>query len=255
MRGTMLGLFLLISASCAAPPGGSSCCEDHVGDDLGPPPTCESMGWACLSPDMGSTDGCPAGLHPTDFGDCEGGTVCCAPGENCFKEGEIFDSDFKRGNCCPGLVEVSNAHGSGTRGSVQTKHRQICTACGDGICGPFENPSNCQDCPTKPDPTCQTVNYDCKAECAENEYDPGYPGCPEGQSCCSVVGCLPAGQVVMEAYPEGCCDGLQEISATITVEGGACEPDPDANPVCAACPDGTCDEGWENTCNCPEDCE
>ena len=213
------------------------------------------MGWECLIPDDGAADDCPAGLHSTDFGGCENGTFCCATNEYCFKEGESFDSDFDVGNCCPGLVEVGNAHGSGNPCSGQMKHRWICTACGDGVCGPFENPCNCsEDCPVPSEPTCQTVNYNCAAECAENEYDAGYPGCPEGQSCCSVVGCLPAGQVVMEAYPERCCGGLQEIPSTTTGDDGACESDPDAKPLCAACPDGTCDEEWENACNCPEDC-
>lgn len=236
--------------------GGADCsCVDNGGS---PPalPTCESMGWACLAPDEGITDGCPAGLHPTDFGDCEDGTVCCAPGEYCFKEGEIFDSDFKVGNCCPGLVEVGNGHGSGHPCSGQAKHRHICTACGDGICGPFENPCNCsEDCPVLSEPTCEDINSTCAAECGEGTYASITPGCPEGQSCCSAFGCLPAGQVVIESYHERCCDGLQEISATITGEGGACEPDPDGEPVCAACPDGICDEAWENTCNCPEDCK
>ena len=58
----------------------------------------------------------------------------------------------------------------------------------------------------------------------------------------------------MEAYHERCCDGLQEIQATTSGEDGDCESAPDANPFCAACPDGICDGGWENACNCPEDC-
>jgi hypothetical protein len=88
------------------------------------------------------------------------------------------------------------------------------------------------------------------------EYDSGYPGCDAGQSCCSVVGCLPAGQVVMNPpYPEGCCDGLQEVTATTTGDDGACQIKPDGDPICAACPDGHCDEEWENACNCPEDCD
>ena len=231
----------------------NSCIADQGGDSE-PPLTCEYMGWECLTPDEDSDDGCPVGLHPTDFGDCEDGTVCCATNEYCFKEGEIFDADFGIGNCCPGLVEVGNAHGSGNPCSGQTKHRWICTACGDGICGPFENPCNCQDCPTKPDPTCQDINYTCAAKCGEGTYVVDSPGCTEGQFCCSVVGCLPAGQVVMEAYHERCCDGLQEIQATTSGEDGDCESAPDANPFCAACPDGICDGGWENACNCPEDC-
>jgi hypothetical protein len=237
--------------------GGTDCtCAPDEGGTPPPPPTCESMGWECLAPDEGSIDGCPAGLHPTDFGDCVEGTVCCVPGEHCFDEGQIFDSDFDVGNCCPGLVEVGNAKGSGNPCSSQTKHRSICTACGDGVCGPFENPCNCQDCPTTPDPTCQDINNTCAEECGEGTYAVTTTnGCPEGHSCCYLFGCLPAGQVVIESYHERCCDGLLEIPATTTGDDGACAPDPDANPICAACPDGTCDEGWENACNCPEDCE
>ena len=50
-----------------------------------------------------------------------------------------------------------------------------------------------------------------------------------------------------------CCDTLKQKMPKGAF-AAECMPAVGAGTVCLACGDGTCDEEYENTCNCPEDC-
>ncbi len=67
-------------------------------------------------------------------------------------------------------------------------------------------------------------------------------------------GCIGAGESI-QFYPgskEKCCPGLKEIPI-IYGSGGLCGPSVNGAMLCSDCGNNFC-EGWENECNCAEDC-
>jgi hypothetical protein len=76
---------------------------------------------------------------------------------------------------------------------------------------------------------------------------------------CIKAGGVYQGPAVLGKIQGDCCDGLNYINEVhvpltgninckeLAVAGG--------NLICSACGNGKCESGWENKCNCPEDCE
>jgi len=80
----------------------------------------------------------------------------------------------------------------------------------------------------------------------------------------AIVGCIPAGNVYQSPAGLGeikgeCCEGSSPIAEVfIPLTGGFnCEELSvvGGNSICSACGNGNCESGWENKCNCPEDCD
>jgi hypothetical protein len=112
-----------------------------------------------------------ASFFDTDLGQCEkedstDGLVCtacgdgvCGVGENqcncekdcqrpCLAAGETFEDKDPEGHCCDGLTAVLDRTFQERGGCVDPKCEcYVCTACGDGVCGPGESLCNClADC-------------------------------------------------------------------------------------------------------------
>ncbi len=142
----------------------------------------------------------------------------------CVKEGEM-GSGFVPGppmECCEGLSAIAVAEWDPAGMCMIASDVFICAACGNGFCEEeWENPCNCP------------------MDCEENQE------------------CLGEGEMGSGMLPGGpqCCPGL----ATIGVE----EYDPETGMcmmmmdvfLCSLCGNGSCEEGWENLCNCPADCD
>lgn len=65
-------------------------------------------------------------------------------------------------------------------------------------------------------------------------------------------GGIPLSSGESEIY-KPCCEGLISISEDI-LQKGTCRIVDDSGWICSDCGNNTCEE-WENSCNCPEDCE
>ena len=138
--------------------------------------------------------------------DCEG------PPPECFGLGEAYNEFETDLTCCPGLTAVPDCFDEGSGCICPGCPCMICTECGDGSCGPFENKCNCpEDCSPVPPPP---------LECY-----PAFPDCPENSYCK-----LPQGQCYQEGA-WGMCTVIPELCTWIM------------NPVCG------CDQvTYDNEC-------
>jgi len=74
--------------------------------------------------------------------------------------------------------------------------------------------------------------------------------------------CLKAGEIYQSPGGLGkirgeCCDGMDTI-AEYTLQEINCElfnQEAGGNSICSNCGNNNCEIGWENICNCPEDCK
>jgi len=205
------------------------------------PPMCPTCGpyWTCVAGEC--VEKC--GEWPVEIMECAG---------LCYPEGTHFQAD--EGNpdaiCCPGLTAVEDTF------PVETPEPPgwycegfdcpcfVCTACGDGVCGPGENGCNCpQDCPglgCQPPAFFQQVElvelldsgspvYDGKPVAVAGTVSTGPVGCtmiecPPGDPCCNACGAGleltgPEGGIALvpgEVSPVGCngneCDFLQNCT-------------------------------------------
>ncbi len=271
-------------------PYGRALCPDGMlanGDPLGCEgqccleATCLDLGGTCV-PNAGS---CGEGQSPVaGRRGCPGaGTVCCLPDEPvCVGEGETgyrLDGDPNNDDCCPNLVELSNAApDNGGNCMAVPDGSFLCGFCGNDVCGPGENYCNCgADCA---EPGECTMDAECPArQCTNVNVDPGGQGCMEtGYTCDSTSGqCLPSeegfqGMVCDSArgrcvppctekgeigmMPDGrCCPGLDTAPyASLDINGQCQYPDCSCF-LCIAEGDDLCDaDDGENVCN-STDCE
>ena len=183
----------------------------------------------------------------------------------CAGEGAFIEKPEESAGCCAGLASIPDCVNEGLGDPVcMCTEGVMCTMCGNGECGPGENECNCpEDCPFEPFNWCEEAGGECTMGqpttdgCAYG-WGPVYlDGCSNGDLCCmpDEIICAVKGETV-NGLPDDtkCCVGLSPIGmfkfdpATGTCEmliGGS---------VCAVCGDGVCESGWENLCNCPEDC-
>ncbi|MFH1532577.1 MAG: MopE-related protein [Pseudomonadota bacterium] len=107
---------------------------------------------ACGAPVECTNDAdCPQPDGPCSMAACENGKCVYFQDPNCgcVPEGEGFTTfDPLLVGCCPGLTAIIQAYydpATGMCGMVGNAF--VCTHCGDGQCGPGENPCNCEaDC-------------------------------------------------------------------------------------------------------------
>ncbi len=191
----------------------------------------------------------------------------------CVKEGGWWGMDGT-GQCCPGLeqVGVSEAADGGQCLPLDCGVWTVCADCGDGMCGTGESFCTCE--------------VDCPGDCVqEGGVILGTTGCCSGlksvplgddgacllHACvdcgdgtCSYgedpdncppdcYACTPAGSTFPSGLGE-CCEGLDALSTNTPDDQGVCPELPMIGPVLGPdCGDGSC-AGWENHCNCLEDC-
>lgn len=174
---------------------------------------------ADMSPDGMSTDMASDGMSADMAPDM-------APGE-CAGEGESVAVVPDAPPCCDGLEAIpcdmpndeGNACPGGCAGAV------ICADCGNGICGPGENPCNCAlDCPA-PGAACAET-----ADCVDR---------PAPIRCLGLWRCDPDASYPSDARDESGCGYSCLGSLTGCDDDGDCVP-PD---TCIACPlDGGCED-------------
>lgn len=264
------------------PPDGSCCFFD--GD-------C-AEGLHCVGGQIGGTMGhCKP---PLTGGDCWGNEDCPINGQICFGEkicpcdafcdvedepghctmGEDLDCCYDAQDCSPGLVCVPE-HNLTTFGVC--KPMSMGDGCWfDSDCAANETCFGVYICPCDADCGQGDTIGDCMPNWCEldgGECGLGAPtsdgcpygwgpvnlaGCDEGDLCCMPDQDMCAGKgETVSGIPddEPCCDSLDAIAAEeIDPETGQCEA-LIGGMICAACGDGQCESGWENPCNCPEDCK
>jgi len=167
--------------------------------------------------------------------------------ENCIKETGTYLGQFDGENkCCPGLVplwdckEQSCANDPTCDGGFTCSCPKclcyVCTACGDGICGPGENKCNCPgDCiGCASDLDCDDGNDCtkdfCDAASGKCANDP-IPNC--GLGCMADFDCAPGWYC---RFPDGMCPF---VAGDVPVLMGACVPKPEV-----------CFELWAPVCGC-----
>ncbi|MCA9538515.1 MAG: hypothetical protein KC620_06475 [Myxococcales bacterium] len=192
---------------------------------------------------------CCAGLFPTSCDapladgtcpeGCDGASICtacgdgrCGLGENicncpldcddaaCAGAGEVVPVVPGAPMCCQGLSPIGcdRPAADGSCGADPCVGAFVCAACGDGVCGPGENPCNCA--------------VDCAGggECVgEGDSVPVVPNAPQ------------------------CCPNLTPVGCEVPDANGVCQECVGAS-RCTRCGDGQCGVG-ENICNCPDDCD
>ncbi|HOU54029.1 MAG TPA: hypothetical protein PLQ97_08890 [Myxococcota bacterium] len=168
----------------------------------------------CQAP--GDCEGLP---HDACLGawECRDGrcTWVCAP-PDCVPEGGSIPVAPDAPSCCPGLSSIA-CDRPGEDGTCQPcVGAALCARCGDGDCGPGENPCNCpEDCPRP---------------------------------------CLGLGSRFLDTGAgDQCCEGLLAAPDCDLVEGPACSCPKCACYLCIPCGDGICGP-YEHFCNCPKDC-
>ncbi len=184
---------------------------------------------------------------------------------SCIGEGQVL-ANAEAGNlCCPGLTQIPDcvAEVFGELSCMCTE-ASMCTHCGDFDCGPGENVCNCPgDCPFEAPSGCVLDGGECMPGQPTTDGCPyGWgpvelPGCTEIEVCCMTdqTVCAVKGETV-SGMPgdESCCPSLAPIPATeIDPATGDCAV-MIGGMICAVCGDGVCESGWENMCNCPDDC-
>ncbi len=229
--------------------------QDSGGED-GAPKLCVDAGGVCHIPLPGmQMDGCGHLHGKQELEGCDPGEICCVP-ISCYGLGGTYESFDDL--CCDGLVRadqcVKDQYG---QCSCPNCPCTVCLECGDLVCDPlYENECNCpEDCLWNPFAECTEAGGICKDGCGPYEYTIGTAACSQAGSCClpHVDDCAGPGQTVA-VYPGApqCCPGLTAIPPAIEVEG-ECELVVGAS-ICSPCGNDVCDPGWENRCNCPEDC-
>ena len=164
-------------------------------------PTCAELGGSCTTGEWDRilSYPCDSGFYPSESSHgCESQWLwCCAPMETgCIAEGRLGD-DARTDACCNGLTRISNRHPSNMGGCDDGPAGTfLCTDCGDGVCGLYENKCNCaEDCASAGEcsstgpgcPTTTCLNRDSflfESECVEYIYncDPNSSYCLQSQS-------------------------------------------------------------------------
>ncbi|GEM_PF-4104551 len=238
--------------------------EPDSQEDVGPQDTaeteivgeCQAAGGTCrvALPGM-QMDGCATLEQKAELGGCPDGEICCTSIE-CYPLGGTYESFEDL--CCEGLTRIDQCfEEEGLGCTCPNCPCAVCTMCGDGICsGPHENHCNCPgDCSIDPNKECTQAGGVCREECGEGEYSIGSGACSEAGECCVEKDdeCVGPGETA-GVYPgaPACCPGLKALSPAVMVNG-ECEFAMGAV-TCSPCGNGICEPGWENKCNCPEDC-
>jgi len=212
---------------------------------------CKENGGTCMS-------ACPRGHEPLDVGGCEGGDVCCSKEKACLTEGEAAEYAPGSPPCCGTLVPIDVTEwGGGELGCQPNENWYVCSYCGNNNCETWESPCTCgHDCDEIQKNFCEEEGGMCWGSdepCPEGTTPVFTAGCPDGMQCCmeNGAGCVDAGGHI---FDEGkfCCEGLEMIEEQFVNEEGQCQDTFEM--LCTACGNGACEDGWENECNCPEDC-
>ena len=234
--------------------------EDVPGPDSGVDTIenlCLAGGGTCMIPLPDEDgDGCPDAYTPAGLSGCGDMEICCVPIEiPCVPEGKGFESFETDGVCCPGLVPVDDCFYEDGGCACPNCPCFVCTACGNGQCGPGENVCNCpEDCDGSGPNDCLEGGGVCEDECPPG-WGPVYlAGCSDGEVCCLPEDdCLPAGETVsVGPDSKDCCPGLSKIGIFEIDDNGECVM-LIGGMVCSDCGNGYCEE-WESICSCPEDC-
>ncbi|MBM4370392.1 MAG: hypothetical protein FJ098_01975 [Deltaproteobacteria bacterium] len=212
--------------------------------------TCQDEGGICTEVCYGARSNLPGCL---DF------EVCCINPVECLGEGLSMENLPGSPPCCEPLTALAVSTWDPSDKCVLDETWYVCSLCGDGSCQEWESSCSCpEDCPVvPPENLCFEVGGACYGSCppgwtAMDEYT---PWCPASKTCCVPDGleCLGAGSfqpVIPDPTP--CCAGLETIPSAKVNEDGQCDWMQGAA-LCSDCPNGLC-EGWENFCNCPDDC-
>gem|GEM_PF-1792749 len=198
--------------------------------------------------------------------DCVGAWSCaagrCGWGCDvpCVAEGQSAPVIPNAPACCAGLGKVPCDAPDADGVCQSCDGASVCVACGDGQCGPGENPCNCPaDCTNEPVDLCALAGGSCTELCNEGgmaEYVVADAGCKEGSVCCvpDYDGCFGLGGGFLDFDTEGkCCEGLVASSDCDVMEDGSCSCPKCPCYVCLPCGDGVCGP-FEHACNCPADC-
>ena len=148
---------------------------------------------------------------------------------SCAKEGEAIGSSGMPAACCMGLKAVTGI--GGFIGDCSSSYAppgglSICSKCGDGICNSYAGEDKC-NCPKD----CEAKDGKSVEKCAGfgQQID------SERKSCCP-----PLKAINPYLNKDDCSKNSEDIASSIT--------------VCDLCGNGIC-AGFENKCNCPEDCK
>ena len=203
---------------------------------------------------------CDAQDLPHD--DCVGEWTCSANqcswqcGSSCVAEGGSVPVVPNAPECCPGLGNVPCDAPDADGVCQSCDGASLCVACGNGQCGPGENPCNCPaDCTNGPVDLCALAGGTCAAQCADGDTVVANAGCPVDDACCvKPAGCLGLGAGFLDFDTEGkCCEGLVASSDCDVMEDGSCSCKKCPCYLCLPCGDGVCGP-FEHACNCPADC-
>jgi len=207
---------------------------------------CAAAGGSCQPLGQGCPEQAPEALAWS----CAAGEICCLQPEICLAAGRTA-----RGvelECCEGLAPVPLVVGVG-EGCVEQEGASVCTACGDGVCDPWENACSCPD-DCRDDELCTDRGGRCAellAGCAPEETVEQQIGCAGERVCCTPPSpCVAAGEELLLAS-QACCQGLLPLRE-VAAAPNDCQPA--AEPLtCSACGDRICD-AWEDRCSCDVDC-
>jgi len=208
--------------------------------DCGSPPASEVPGSTCLDDIDNDCDA----LVDCDDPDCEPccGDGDCDPGEdscNCLVDCGVPPSTEVPGSTCADGVD-NDCDGNADCNDPDCDLDPSCQGCGDGGCGPGENPCNCEpDCgpmvSEEPGLTCQDgVDNDCDSliDCDDSDCssDPacqvcGDGTCGAGESCTCPADC---GTPAAQEYQGATCDDGEDndCDSLIDCDDSDCVADP-----------------------------
>ncbi len=213
----------------------------------------DASGYTCLQPQDGSfvCTNCGDGICGLGENQCN----CAQDCNNCVGEGGSIPVIPNGPKCCAGLTPISPSVSSGTGECAIMVGAQVCTQCGDGICGAGENTCNCaEDC--KKVTKCEVNAGYCQAEykctdfkcgpaptCKEGYYESGELGCVEGLCClpeppatkceanggyCNVMPECKEGYECIQMMPE-CKGGYNPSKDSLGCPGECCLPEVPTN--------------------------
>jgi hypothetical protein len=211
----------------------------------------------------GCATDCACSCGDGTCGDGESCETCLLDCGSCCGNG-VCDADEQCANC-PG--DCGCVCGDAQCVALEDATSSCCTDCGgcdpkdcgDGFCGPTEDPCSCPvDCGGCCADSCGDGLCNCGETCASCPQDCPDPCC--GSTCgdgqCS---CGETCESCPTDCPSACCGvscGDGQCSGTCGETKCTCPADCGADPCCgASCGDGTCQPSCgETTCGCPLDC-
>ncbi len=235
---------------------GSDGCDGSCGE-CGPGFVCKPNG-LCYpddAPDCTDKECGPDGFGGS-CGKCEEGFQCTSEGECkhlCIEEGDFLGPEEDGLPCCDGLTALPHFKmNSGDDCDAaeccfwcDQMEGLVCTACGDGVCGPGENACNCEDCPCYPlldsdndgivdvDDNCPDVYNPVQSNCEGDGLGDACDEDDDNDLSKDEVDCAPCDATKFPGQVEWCngedddCDGM--IDEDFPDLGDSCEPpsDPD----------------------------